>query len=158
MKVSSAVLLLAGAVVGQAAVGYYQHRQRVEMDLGLDHQQRINESLADDEYRAFGSEAGSLKEQKANLRVNKILAYLSLRWRMGVITREELRVNLRSLVDDSTAQAYWRQWGAFRLDEAMAGDWRLRAIGRELVKAFGEPLRPELISELEAGTPQSTAA
>ncbi|MGW3232488.1 DUF6082 family protein [Kitasatospora sp. NPDC001095] len=161
MKLGTAVMVLAGVVAGGVMVHHYQHRQRVALDLGFDHLRRIDWSMEHpqvDEYRPFGGEAGTQEEQLSNLRANKTLSALFLKFNLGVMTYKELLVNLQSLANVPIQQAYWRRWGWFRLEEASAGNRKLQAFGGALLKAFGEPLRPESLSEPEAATPQSTAA
>ncbi|MDH6705420.1 hypothetical protein P3T27_002130 [Kitasatospora sp. MAA19] len=124
MKSSRAVLILAGVVAVQTAVGYFQHRERVQLDLGLGHQQLV--------------EAESVNPQvdearKADLRANRVLTFIGLKHQLRVMGLAELRVNLKEAAKATIQKDYWQRHGGFRRDEADAsGRRKLRVFVTEL--------------------------
>ncbi|MFF4815265.1 hypothetical protein ACFY2K_11815 [Kitasatospora sp. NPDC001309] len=152
MKINSAVLVVAGAVAGHAVLGYLQHRQRVTLDLGLGHQRLIAdglEALREDARNLAGRELSKVREKYDDYRTNRVLAFISLKFRLGAMGRSELAVNVREMAEDSVQRAYWQRNERFRRQEALAsGDRRLRAFVAEVGRTFAAE-RARRLEDLE---------
>ncbi|MFJ5066513.1 DUF6082 family protein [Kitasatospora sp. NPDC088556] len=134
MKDSRAVLVLAGIVAVQTAVGYFQHRERVQLDLGLGHQQLVGAESVNPQVD---------EARKADLRANRSLAFIGLKHRLRVMGLDELRVNLKEVAKATIQKDYWQRHGHFRRAEADAsGSRALRVFVTELGLAHEVENRP----------------
>ncbi|MGA5441954.1 DUF6082 family protein [Streptomyces griseoincarnatus] len=120
MKTSNAVLV--ASAVG--AVGLWlaerRHRQRLALDTAHMHQQLLADIAADPGHRAIWATNGLSDEENVSLmHCNRLISFLSVKFRVGLLDRAALRVQARALMERAPYRAYWSRSGSFREEEAM---------------------------------------
>ncbi|MET9861932.1 DUF6082 family protein [Streptomyces smyrnaeus] len=121
MKNSHAVLIAAVAVAATLVQSERHHRQRLDLHAEQMHQAWIAEVAGNPELRAIWTPPGGAlpSEEYANLlHSNRLISFLSAKFRVGLLTKDSLRSQARWLMQREVARSYWRQFGSFREDEA----------------------------------------
>ncbi|MFF3525220.1 DUF6082 family protein [Streptomyces sp. F41] len=140
MKPSTAALLagvsIAAVGVAQLVQKHRQHKQDVDTALSLIQIEWLSRASADPLEAAFWAPEGVEPEQyQRMLSGNRMLCQLSLRWRLGVVTRRQLDLYADNLMANATCRDYWMQFGSYREAEAL-GNKRDEAFNRALGDAY----------------------
>ncbi|WGD39717.1 DUF6082 family protein [Streptomyces cathayae] len=119
MKTSHAVLV--SSAVGAVAIWFAErrHRQRLALDTAHIHQRLLSDIAADPEHRAIWALEGlSDEESKHLLCCNRQVSFLSVKYRLGLLDKAGLRVQVRVLMEREPFRAYWQRSATFRDEEA----------------------------------------
>ncbi|MFD3414984.1 DUF6082 family protein [Streptomyces cyaneofuscatus] len=140
MKPSTAVLLagvsIAAVGVAQLVQKHRQHKQDVDTALSHIQIEWLSRASSDPLEAAFWAPEGVEPEQyQRMLSGNRMLCQLSLRWRLGVVTRRQLDLYADNLMANATCRDYWKQFGSYREAEAL-GNKRDEAFNRALGNAY----------------------
>ncbi|NDZ77001.1 spore associated protein, SapC [Streptomyces sp. SID10853] len=141
MKTSHAVL----AATGAAAVGLVMcerhHRQRLALHAAEIHQTWITELITNAELRAVWTPSGGGVTDEEHLHaivVNRMISMLSVRYRVGLLTKRALRIQAERLMDAEVGRQYWKRYGSTR--EAEAPDRIDRQVLDVLADAYEDTL------------------
>lgn len=120
MKTSHAVLI--ASVVGAFGIwkAHQQHRQNLAVSCADMHQGLLADMVNDPEQLEIWRLADdlSMEQTKQMVCCNRQMAQLSLKFRVGLLDRARLRVQIRSLMEREPYRAYWKRFASFRTDEA----------------------------------------
>ncbi|MFJ6137509.1 DUF6082 family protein [Kitasatospora sp. NPDC092286] len=138
MKTSNAVLFLAGVGAGRAALAYWQHREMIALKTAAMHQAMLSDMAADPALTGFYAPYEGVPEDQRvrEIHVNRQLALLEAKFRVGRLTHEELKINIWNLAEHPAARDYWQRSGEFRLYEATTSDRTARRFTQLLKESF----------------------
>lgn len=116
MKTSHSVLIATAVGVVGLALSERQSQRRLALHAEEMHQAHIAELAANPEMQALWMH----DEEDSNLlHANRLVSFLSVKFRAGLLDRRSLRVQAKWLMERTAARAYWRKFGGFREDEAI---------------------------------------
>ncbi len=146
MKTSHA--LLAAAAAGTAGIWCAGRRNRRLLALsaaGL-HQRLLADIAADPDHAAVWAPEGlAVKEYVTVVHCNRLISFLAVKYRIGLLDKASLRVQARALMEHNDARTYWARFGHFREEEAMDRTDRVfnRILNDEYTATSGpaEPVR-----------------
>ncbi|MFE5652067.1 DUF6082 family protein [Streptomyces cyaneofuscatus] len=126
MRTSNAVL---AAGVAVAAVGVAQfvqrhrhHKQDIDTALSRVQIDWLSRASSDPLEAAFWAPEGiEPKQYQQMLSGNRSLCQLSLRHRLGLVSRRQLALHGDKLMATETGRAYWQRFGSYREAEAETG-------------------------------------
>ncbi|MFC5956805.1 DUF6082 family protein [Streptomyces pratens] len=116
--------ILVATAVGAAGIWLAErrHRQRIALDAAEIHQRLLADIATDPEQRAAWATDGLSPEAYAkSVHCNRLISFLSVKFRVGLLDRAALRVQARSIMARGETRAYWARFGAFREEEALDG-------------------------------------
>lgn len=121
MKTSHSVLV--ASAVGAAGLWlFHQHsRRQNELQAAQIHQAWLAEVAANPELRAVWAPVGEelTDKQHANLlHANRLISFLSAKFRVGLLDRTTLRTVVRRLMQQDAIRTYWVRNGGLREEEA----------------------------------------
>ncbi|MEV0035520.1 DUF6082 family protein [Streptomyces sp. NPDC050804] len=122
MKTSHAVLVAAAVGVVRLVQSERQNRRRLALHAEEMHQAWISEEATNPELQAAWMSPGGeppTQEHTNLLHANRLISFLSVKFRAGLLDRHALRVQARWLMEREVARTYWKKFGGFRKDEAM---------------------------------------
>lgn len=121
MKIAHALLSIAAIGAAQLVLSQRQHRQRLALDAESMHQKWISDVDADADQQSMWAASGETpaEEYAQLLQCNRLVPFLSVKYRVGLIDRQSLRTNARWLMERDVARSYWSRFGTFRKDEAV---------------------------------------
>ncbi|MFB7403234.1 DUF6082 family protein [Streptomyces rubiginosohelvolus] len=145
MKTSTAVLV---AAVSVAAVGIaqlvqkgWQHKQVSDATLSRIQIEWLARASQDEQEAARWAPEGVEPEQyQRMLSGNRMLCQLSLRWRLGFVTRRQLNLYADQLMMNATCRDYWRQFHSYREAEAQ-GKKRDEAFNQAIGDAYTRAMK-----------------
>ncbi|MBT2412071.1 hypothetical protein J7I94_16090 [Streptomyces sp. ISL-12] len=119
MKTPDAVLVATAVGTVGIWLAERRHRQRLALDAAGIHQQLLSGIAADSEQLALWA-PGDLTPEAFGRAVhcNRLISFLSVKFRVGLLDRAALRVQARSVMARGATRAYWARFGAFREQEA----------------------------------------
>ncbi|WP_371792280.1 DUF6082 family protein [Streptomyces sp. NBC_01471] len=141
MKTSHAVLAAAGVAAAGLVLSERQHRQRLALHAAEIHQVWLTGVVTNPELRAVWTPPGGGLSDEEHLRaivVNRMISMLSVRYRVGLITKRALRIQAQRLMDNEVGRQYWNQYGSTR--EAEAADRIGRQVFEVLADAYDDAL------------------
>ncbi|NEW73736.1 MULTISPECIES: DUF6082 family protein [Streptomyces] len=116
-------VVLAATAVGAARLvqSERQNRQRLALHAEEMHQVWLSEVASDPELRAMWTAPGEppAEEYARLLHCNRLISFLSVKYRVGLLDTASLRVQARWVMEREVGRAYWTTFGAFREEEAM---------------------------------------
>ncbi|MEU3499914.1 DUF6082 family protein [Streptomyces hundungensis] len=121
MKTAHATLIL--AAVGAIGVGlsHRHHRQQLDLQAVAMHQAWLQEAVNSPKLQELWATAqGELSaEEHVDLwQANRVIAFLCAKFRVGLLTKDSLRVQARHVMKVPVGRRYWEIFGAFREEEA----------------------------------------
>lgn len=119
MKTSHAILV--ASAVGAAGIWFAErrHRQRLTMHAAEIHQRLLSDIATHPEQQALWAPGGMSAEEYARLvHSNRVISFLSAKYRVGLLDKVALRVQARAVMQRPGCRAYWARFGAFREEEA----------------------------------------
>ncbi|MFD4482373.1 DUF6082 family protein [Streptomyces sp. NPDC058257] len=127
MKITTAVLL-AGAVTAGVGVAHLwqaerHQRQRNALSAAMIHQEWLRHVDGNPELQQlWAPEDGSLSVEEYNRRThaNQLFSALAVRYRVGILDADKLRVQARWMMSRAVGRDYWTAFAGFR--ESEAGD------------------------------------
>jgi hypothetical protein len=121
LKISHALLINAAVAAARLVQAEKQHRQLAALHAEQMHQEWISEVASNPELWATWTIPGepSAEEGEQLLHCNRLISFLSVKFRAGLLDRSSLRVQARWLMEREIARTYWRKFGGFREEEAM---------------------------------------
>ncbi|MFH9955988.1 DUF6082 family protein [Streptomyces roseolus] len=145
MRIGTAVLLAGAAVVGVGVARWRQEakHQRERVDIALTRNQLgwLEKVFTDPAVAAMWAPAGMEVEEYVGLMsANHMLCSLSLRDRLGRVSRPQLRLYASMIMRNETARRYWERFGHLRAQEAV-GDPQAERLHDTLAKAADEAVR-----------------
>ncbi|UFQ99875.1 DUF6082 family protein [Streptomyces sp. Go40/10] len=121
MKTSHALVTLAGIGVARLVQAERQGRRELVLWATEIHQMFCKDTATVPELReAWTGEGVPAGEYAQFVHANRSLAFLSAKFRVGLLTPRTLRVQARAVMELPVFRAYWERFGSFR--EAEAGD------------------------------------
>lgn len=116
-------VVLAATAVGAARLvqSERQNRQRLALHAEEMHQMWISEVASDPELRAMWTapDEPPAEEYAKLLHCNRLISFLSVKFRAHLLNTASLRVQARWLMQREVGRTYWTTFGAFREEEAM---------------------------------------
>ncbi|MEU0027435.1 DUF6082 family protein [Streptomyces sp. NPDC006335] len=144
-KTSSAVLAATAVGIGLARVLQVEryHRRKLALHAAEMHQAWLSDVASEPALRAaWATQGESLSSDDYALLVqcNRQVSLLSAKFRAGLLNRHTLRIQARWLMKREIGRTYWREFGAFREQEAQDRVDRVfnRILADEYV-AFSDP-------------------
>ncbi|MFI8103516.1 DUF6082 family protein [Streptomyces sp. NPDC086023] len=142
MRIGTAVLLAGAAVagVGVARLRQEAKHQRERVDIALTRNQLdwLEKVFTDPGVAAKWAPAGMEPEEYMGLMsANHMLCTLSLRDRLGHVSKHQLRLYASMIMGNETARRYWEKFGNLRAEEA-TGDPRAERLHDALARAADE--------------------
>ncbi|MFE2034286.1 DUF6082 family protein [Streptomyces scopuliridis] len=121
MKIAHALLSIAAVGAAQLVLSERRHRQRLALDAESIHSNWISDVAADADQRTIWAASGETpaEEYAQLLQCNRLVSFLSVKYRVGLLDRQSLRTNVRWLMDRDIARSYWSRFGSFREEEAV---------------------------------------
>ncbi|WP_093801707.1 DUF6082 family protein [Streptomyces sp. Wb2n-11] len=119
MKLSTTIL--AATVVGGVGVALAErrHRQRLDFDSTALHQRLCSDITTDERQLALWDVNGLTPEQFArSVAVNRQISYTQMKYRLGLLNKRTLVVQIRHLMERPGVREYWQRHHAFRFAEA----------------------------------------
>ncbi|WP_326613459.1 DUF6082 family protein [Streptomyces scopuliridis] len=116
MKTSHSVLIATAVGVVGLALSERQSRRRLALHTEEMHQAHIAELPANPEMQALWMHDG---EDTNLLHANRLISFLSVKFRAGLLDRRSLRVQAKWFMERTAGRAYWQKFGGFREDEAI---------------------------------------
>lgn len=120
MRTSTAVL--AAALVGAVRVLQAERHSRRQLALKSAelHQLYCRDTATDPALRTdYEDGLGQSAEEAINaIHANRLIAHLSVKFRVGLLNKRALREHARSAMDLKSVRAYWARWGSHREREA----------------------------------------
>ncbi|MEV6404097.1 DUF6082 family protein [Streptomyces bobili] len=122
-KTSRAVLVTAAVGIGVVRILQAEryHRRRLTLHAAQMHQALLSEVASDEALRAAWVTPGeklSSDDYALLVHCNRQVSLLSAKFRVGLLNRNTLRVQARWLMERKIGRAFWREFGAFREQEA----------------------------------------
>ncbi|MEQ4608270.1 DUF6082 family protein [Streptomyces cavourensis] len=148
MKFDTAAALLAGAAVtgiGVARLRQEAKHQRERVDIALARNQLdwLEKVSTDPAVAATWAPAGMGAEKYMGLMsANHMICSLSLRDRLGLVSKHQLHLYASTIMRNETARRYWDRFGNLRIQEAL-GDPQAERLNDALEKAADEAARAE---------------
>ncbi|MFD6076767.1 DUF6082 family protein [Streptomyces hydrogenans] len=146
MKFGTTAVLLAGAAVAGVGVARLRQeakhqRERVDIALARNQLDWLEKVSTDPAVAATWAPAGVKAEEYMGLMsANHMICTLSLRDRLGRVSRHQLRLYASMIMGNETARRYWDRFGDLRIREAL-GDPRAERLNDALEKAADEAVR-----------------
>ncbi|MDX2404100.1 DUF6082 family protein [Streptomyces microflavus] len=113
-----------------------QHKQHVDATLSLIQIEWLSRASQDEEEAARWAPEGIEPEQyQRMLSGNRLLCQLSLRWRLGLVSRRQLDLFAGHAMESATCRDYWKQFGSLRVAEAV-GDEKSEVFNQALGDAY----------------------
>ncbi|MBA6440662.1 DUF6082 family protein [Streptomyces sp. GMR22] len=121
MKTSYVVLAAAAVGIARLVQSERQNRQRLALHAEEMHQVWISEVASDPELRALWTAPGEppAEEYARLLHCNRLISFLSVKYRAGLLDSASLRVQARWVMEREIGRTYWKAFGALREKEAM---------------------------------------
>ncbi|MFJ1994260.1 DUF6082 family protein [Streptomyces asiaticus] len=121
MKTSYVVLAAAAVGIARLVQSERQNRQRLALHAEEMHQVWISEVASDPALRAMWTAPGEppVEEYSKLLHCNRLISFLSVKYRAGLLDSASLRVQARWVMEREVGRTYWTTFGAFREEEAM---------------------------------------
>ncbi|MYU02162.1 MULTISPECIES: DUF6082 family protein [unclassified Streptomyces] len=140
MRTSTAVLTAGVAVaavgVAQLVQKDRQHKQTINAALSGIQIDWLSRASSDPLEAKFWAPEGIEPEQyQRMLSGNRMLCQLSLRWRVGLVTRRQLALYADDLMTHATCRDYWERFGSYRESEAL-GNKRDETFNRAIRNAY----------------------
>ncbi|GHG95383.1 DUF6082 family protein [Streptomyces rubradiris] len=151
MKIPTPAAVLIASAVG--AVGIWrleQHSQRRNaLHAAQMHQELIAEVAANPEIQeVWMPPGGERSEYTLLLHVNRLVSFLSVKFRVGLLNEESLGVQAKAAMEREAVRRYWETYGGFREEEAMdSTDARFNEI---MSAAYDKAVRPSRRPQAEA--------
>ncbi|WP_282693513.1 DUF6082 family protein [Streptomyces sp. CC208A] len=147
MRIGTAVLLAGAAVasVGVARLHQEAKHQRERVDIALTRNQLdwLEKVFTDPGVAAKWAPADMKAEEYMGLMsANYLLCTLSLRDRLGLVSKHQLRLYASMIMGKETARRYWEMFGDLRAQEA-EGDPEAERLYDALARAADEAGRAE---------------
>ncbi|MBB5933112.1 DUF6082 family protein [Streptomyces zagrosensis] len=119
MKLAHALLIVAAVGTAQLVLsgGQHRHRQKLALDAASMHAKWISDVAADTDHQAVWAIPGEATGEEY-AQCNRLVAFLAVKYRVGLLDRQSLRTNVRRLMDRGIARSYWSRFGSFREEEA----------------------------------------
>lgn len=119
MRTSTAILIAAGVSAVGIALSHLQHRQRLDLETAGLHQSMLGDTLRDPDLLELWRTTDETPEKfKRSVGANRQLAFTGLKYRLGLISPETLRVQTDNLMLRRGVREHWEQHHTFRLAEA----------------------------------------
>ncbi|MFB6525228.1 DUF6082 family protein [Streptomyces sp. NPDC056399] len=119
MRTSTAILISAGVSAIGIAFSHVQHRQRLELGTAELHQNMLADTLRDpDLLELWRTRDETLEKFKRSVGANRQLSFTALKYRLGLLSPETLRVQTDSLMHRRGVREHWEQHQSFRMAEA----------------------------------------
>ncbi|MFJ3824949.1 DUF6082 family protein [Streptomyces nodosus] len=120
MQTSHAVLVASAVGVAHIWFAHRRHQQRLVLDAAKMHQHLLADIATDlGQLTAWTPHDLSEEEYRALVNYNRLISFLSAKYRVGLLDKAALRVQARALMTHASCRAYWARFGAFREAEAM---------------------------------------
>ncbi|MFF4482910.1 DUF6082 family protein [Streptomyces sp. NPDC021218] len=118
---TSYVVLAAAFGIARLVQSERQHRQRLALHAEEIHQELITEALSNPALRAMWTAPGKLPDEEYTkiLHCNRLISFLSAKFRAGLLDTASLRVQARWVMARQVGQTYWATLGGFREEEAV---------------------------------------
>ncbi|WP_236244480.1 DUF6082 family protein [Streptomyces sp. CC210A] len=147
MRIGTTVLLAGAAVVGVGVARLHQEakhqRERVDIALTRNQLDWLEKVFTDPGVAAKWAPAGMEPgEYMGLMSANHMLCALSLRDRLGLVSKRQLRLYALMIMGNKTARRYWERFGHLRAEEAV-GDPRAERLHDTLARAADEAGRAE---------------
>lgn len=122
MKIPTSATVLVAAAVG--AVGLWRLERQWQRQNALHaaqmHQDMLAEVAANPElHEIWMPPGGDRSEYVKFLHVNRLISFLSVKYRAGLLNDESMRVQARAVMEREAGRRYWDEYGSFREEEAM---------------------------------------
>ncbi|MGW4053715.1 DUF6082 family protein [Streptomyces sp. NPDC004779] len=146
MRIGTAAVLLAGAAVAGVGVARLRQeakhqRERIDIALARNQLDWLEKVSTDPAMAATWAPAGMKpKEYMGLMSANHMICTLSLRDRLGLVSRHQLRLYASMIMRNETARRYWDRFGDLRIQEAL-GVPRGERLNDALEKAADEAVR-----------------
>ncbi|MGW6536134.1 DUF6082 family protein [Streptomyces sp. NPDC055051] len=148
MRIGTAAVLLASAAVagvGVARLRQEAKHQRERVDIALTRNQLdwLEKVSTDPAVAATWAPAGvEAGEYMGLMSANHMICSLSLRDRLGRVSRHQLHLYASMIMRNETARRYWERFGRLRAQEAV-GDPQAERLHDTLARASDEAVRAE---------------
>ncbi|MEV5778404.1 DUF6082 family protein [Streptomyces antimycoticus] len=121
MKTSYVVLTAAAFGIAHLVQSERQNRQRLAMHAEEIHQELITEALSNPALRVIWTAPGKLPDEEYTkiLHCNRLISFLSAKFRAGLLDTASLRVQARWVMARQAGRTYWAMLGGFREEEAV---------------------------------------
>ncbi|MEU4896227.1 DUF6082 family protein [Streptomyces sp. NPDC044780] len=121
MKTSYAVLAAAAVGIARLVQSERQNRQRLALHAEEIHQKLISEAVSNPTLRVMWTAPGELPDEdyKTILHCNRLISFLSVKFRAGLLDTASLRVQARWVMAREAGRTYWATIGSFREEEAV---------------------------------------
>ncbi|MFI1929223.1 DUF6082 family protein [Streptomyces sp. NPDC020330] len=140
MKTSIAVLTAGAAItavgVAQLVQKDRQHKQNVDAELSRIQIEWLTRTSQDEQEAArWAPEGFEPKQYQRLVSGNRMLCQLSVRWRLGKVTRRQLHLHADQLMKNANCRDYWKQFHSYREAEAQ-GNRRDETFNRVIGDAY----------------------
>ncbi|MFJ2203219.1 DUF6082 family protein [Streptomyces violaceusniger] len=121
MKTSYVVLAAAAVGIARLVQSERQHRQRLALHAEEMHQELISQAVSNPELRVMWTAPGELPDEEYTnlLHCNRLISFLSAKFRAGLLDTASLRVQARWVMARQVGRTYWTMLGSFRDEEAV---------------------------------------
>ncbi|MFQ6146736.1 DUF6082 family protein [Streptomyces seoulensis] len=121
MKTAHAVLVVAGVGAARLVQAGQHNRQRNVLGAGQVHQAYLEILTSDStllEISVSPEEGLTLEDHRALVHANRLICILAIKFRLGLLSEETLRIQARKIMERKWFRTYWARYGGFREFEA----------------------------------------